>query len=70
MSHSIKPADTFAHSSVSISDRVNEVSEIFIEAFVTQRLASRRYTGGLAASACNADAALYFFQAIDAAHRP
>jgi hypothetical protein len=69
ISHPIKFADTFAHSVVSVTDRVKDVSHILIEAFVTQRLTSRRYACGLAALAGNADAAPCFLQAIDAAHR-
>jgi hypothetical protein len=69
MSHSIKFADPFAHSLVSVTGRVENVSHVLIEAFVTQRPSSRRYTCRLAALAGNADAALCFLQAIDAAHR-
>jgi hypothetical protein len=68
-SHSIKFADPFAHSSVSGTDRIQNVSHLLIEAFVTQRQTSRRYTCGLAALAANADATLCFLQAIDPAHR-
>ena len=69
ISHSIKFADMFAHSLVSVTDRVNDVSHSLVEAFVTQGLTSRRYACGLAASAGNTDAALCFLQAIDSAHR-
>ncbi len=69
MPHSIKFADTFAHSLVSVTDGVKDVSHILVKAFVTQRLTSRRYACGLAALAANVDAALCFLQAIDAAHR-
>jgi hypothetical protein len=61
-------AYTFAHTSGSVAGGVNWVTQIFIDAFVTQGLASRRYACALAAFACGADAALYFFQAIDAVH--
>jgi len=69
-SPSIKFADPFAHSSVSVTGRVKDVPHILVEAFVTQRLTSRRYACGLAALAANADAALCFLQAIDPAHLP
>src|SRR6266478_4003393 len=69
ISHSIKFADPFAHSSASVTDRVENISHVFVEAFVTQCLTSRRYACGLAAPAGNADAPLSFLQAIDPAHR-
>ena len=69
ISHLIKFADMFAHSLVSVTDRVNDVSHSLVEAVVTQGLTSRRYACGLAALAANADAAFCFLQAIDAAHR-
>jgi hypothetical protein len=69
MSHSIKFADPFAHSLVSVTDRIEKVSHVRVEAFVTHRPTSRRYTCGLAALAANADAALCFLQAVDPAHR-
>jgi hypothetical protein len=69
ISHSIKFADPFAHSLLSVTGKVENVSHVLIEAFVTQLPTSRRCTCGLAALAANADAALCFLQAIDAAHR-
>jgi len=69
ISHSIKFADPFAHSLVSVTGRVENVSHVFVEAFVTQGLTSRRYACGLAALAGTADTALYFLQTIDVAHR-
>jgi hypothetical protein len=68
MSHSIKFAETFAHSLVSVTLRIKNVSQIPIEAFVTQCSTSHRDACGLAAWAGNADAALYFLQAIDPGH--
>jgi hypothetical protein len=68
ISHSIKFADPFAHSLLSVTGRVENVSHVLIEAFVTQRPTSRRYTCGPAALAGNADAAPCFLQAIDSAH--
>lgn len=65
----IKFADAFAHSPVSVTGRVKNVSHVLIEAFVTQRPTSHRYACGLAASAGDADAALRFPQTIDPAHR-
>jgi hypothetical protein len=64
----IKFADAFAHSPVSVTGRVKNVSHVLIEAFVTQRPTSHRYACGLAASAGDADAALRFPQTIDPAH--
>jgi hypothetical protein len=58
--HSIKFADPFAHSLVSVTDGIENVSHVLVEAFVTQRPTSRRYTRRLAALAANADAALRF----------
>jgi hypothetical protein len=49
---------------------VQNVLHLFIKAFVTQRLTSHCYACRFAASAGEADAALYFLQTIDTAHRP
>jgi hypothetical protein len=68
ISHSIKFANPFADSLVSVTGRVENVSHVFVEAFVTQRPTSRSYACGLAAPAGDADATLSFLQAIDAAH--
>jgi hypothetical protein len=67
--HSIKFADPFEHSPLGVTGRIEKVSHVLVEAFVTQGPTSRRYTCGLAALGANADAALCFIQAIDAAHR-
>jgi hypothetical protein len=64
----IKFADAFAHSPVSVAGRVKNVSQVLIEAFVTQRPTSHRYACRLAASAGDADAALRFPQTVDPAH--
>jgi hypothetical protein len=63
-------ADTLAHSPFSITGGVQNVSHVFIKAFVTQCLTSHCYACRLTASAGEADAALYFLQTIDAAHCP
>src|ERR1700745_2908312 len=69
MSHPINFTDPFADSLVSVTSRVENVSHVLIEAFVTQRPASRRYACRLSALASNAYTALCFLQVIDAAHR-
>ena len=66
---SINFADTFAHSLVSVRDRVKNVAHLLVEAFVTQRLTSHRYACGLAALAGCAGAASHFLQAIEPTHR-
>jgi hypothetical protein len=63
-------ADTLAHSPFSVTGGVQNVSHLFIKAFVTQCLTSHCYACRLAASAGEADAALYFLQTIDTAHCP
>jgi hypothetical protein len=61
---------TFALSPLSVALRVQNVPHRFIKALVTKRLTSSCYACQLAASARKADAALCFFQAINAAHFP
>jgi hypothetical protein len=63
-------ADTYAHPSVGVALRVQDVSHVFIKALVTECLTSNCYACRITTSAGKADAAMCFLQGIDAAHCP
>ena len=61
-------AHKFAHLLLGVNDRIKNVSHVFVETLVAQRLTSRRYSCRLAALAGCAGAASCFLQAIEPTH--
>jgi hypothetical protein len=66
---SINFADALAHSLLSTTDRVGNLHDLLVEAFVTQGPTPSCYTCRFAALAGYADAAPRFLQAIEPTHR-